>query len=168
MTYESFQKHVARYLGILCAVIFVLLVLDVLWGVFTREVIDAQPAWTQELATFLLVWLALLGGVLAYADDRHLGVDILVTKLQPDSKRITRLVTHFCVLGFSFTVLIIGGFQLFTSRWESGQELPAMGIRKAWFYSVLPLCGILITLLSTGKIVAALKSPLVVEEGETL
>jgi len=159
MTYESFQKNVARYLGVLCSVVFVALVLDVLWGVFTREVLDAQPAWTQELATFLLVWLALLGGVLAYADDRHLGVDILVTKMHPDSKRITRFVTHLCVLGFSITVLIIGGVQLFTSRWESGQELPAMGIRKAWFYSVLPLCGVLITILSAGKLLATFKQP---------
>ena len=99
----------------------------------------------------------MLGGVLAYADDRHLGVDILVTKMHPDSKRITRFVTHLCVLGFSITVLIIGGVQLFTSRWESGQELPAMGIRKAWFYSVLPLCGVLITILSAGKLLATFK-----------
>lgn len=153
----SFQRIVVRVLSALCAVIFAVLVCDVLWGVFTRQVLNAQPAWTEELATFLLVWLALLGGVLAYADDRHLGVDVLVARFVPEARRRAILVSHLCVLGFSLAVLVWGGQDLFRSRWESGQVLPAMGIRKAWFYLVLPLSGVLISLLAVGKLAATLR-----------
>ena len=149
------QRGMVKALAILCAVIFAALVLDVLWGVFSRQVLNAQPAWTEELARFLLVWLALLGGVLAYADDRHLGVDVLVSRLHPDAKRIALVVSHLGVLGFALAVLVFGGFELFKDRWDSGQMMPALQIRKAWFYFVLPLGGVMITFLAMGKTAAA-------------
>lgn len=152
-----FNRIVVGALGGLCAIIFATLVIDVLWGVFARHVLDNQPAWTEELARFLLVWLAVLGGVLAYADDRHLGVDVLVARFHPDARRLAGLVSHLCVLGFSLAVLVVGGIELFKTRWESGQQLGALGIRKAWFYLVLPLGGVLITLLACGKTLATLR-----------
>lgn len=147
-----------RSLRVLCALIFVVLVCDVLLGVFTRQILNAQPAWTEELARFLLVWLALLGGVLAYAGDHHLGVDVLASRLQPRDQRITIAVSHLLVLGFSVAALVIGGQQLFQNRWESEQMLPSLGIRKAWFYLVLPLGGSLISLLAIGKIIIVLRT----------
>lgn len=142
-----------RILGGMCAAIFAALVLDVLWGVFARQVLNDQPAWTEELARFLLVWLALLGGVLAYVEDRHLGVDALITRVPAETKRIARVISHGVVFAFSLMVLTYGGFELLSARWESGQEMPAMGIRKAWFYVVLPLCGVMLVILSATKLV---------------
>lgn len=153
----TFHHILVRTLGGLCALMFAALVLDVLWGVFTRQVLNAQPAWTEELARFLLVWLSILGGVLAYADDRHLGVDVLVARLDPGARKIALLVSHLCVLGFSLAVLVIGGSELFHSRWEAGQMMSALHIRKAWFYLVLPLGGSLITLLAIGKLLETLR-----------
>lgn len=154
----TLHRLLVRGLSGLCAILFAALVIDVLYGVFTRQVLNDQPAWTQELARFLLVWLALLGGVLAYADDRHLGVDVLVSRLHPDSRRTARLISHLCVLGFSLAVLVIGGSELFRDRWKSEQMLSALQIRKAWFYLVLPLGGVLITLLAAGKAIATLRA----------
>ncbi|MBB5351696.1 TRAP-type C4-dicarboxylate transport system permease small subunit [Haloferula luteola] len=158
MHHGRFHRALVKVLSALCAVLFAALVLDVLWGVFTRQVLNDQPAWTDELARFLLVWLALLGGVLAYADDRHLGVDVLVSRLDPAAQRIALLVSHLGVFGFSLAVLVAGGVELFVSRWEAGQMMSALDIRKAWFYLVLPLAGSLITLMAGGKVIRSLKS----------
>lgn len=155
---RKFHTALIRSLSVLCALIFAVLVCDVLLGVFTRQVLNAQPAWTEELARFLLVWLALLGGVLAYAGDHHLGVDVLVSRLRPTDQKITIIASHLLVLGFSVAVLMIGGQQLFQNRWESEQMLPSLGIRKAWFYLVLPLGGTLISFLAIGKIINVLRA----------
>lgn len=163
-SFALLQRILARVLGGLCALIFAALVLDVLWGVFTRQVLNAQPAWTEELARFLLVWLAVLGGVLAYAGDRHPGVDILSSRLDPAARRLARLTSHLSVLGFALAVLLIGGGQLFAERWDSGQMMASLGIRKAWFYLVLPIGGGLISLLAVEKLLIHLKSPLEEEE----
>lgn len=161
---EQIHTGMMRSLSIICALIFATLVIDVLFGVFTRQVLNAQPAWTEELARFLLVWLALLGGVLAYGSDHHLGVDVLVSRLQPVDQRIALIISHLVALGFSIAVLVVGGSALFHDRWESGQMLPTLGIRKAWFYLVLPLGGLLISLLAVGKILGSMQ-PAQTKEG---
>ena len=161
---EIFRHVLVRALGVLCAVVFAALVVDVLFGVFTRQVLNDQPAWTEELARFLLVWLALLGGVLAYADDRHLGVDVLVSHLHPSSRRVAIVTSHLCVLGFAVVVLVLGGLELFRNRWDAGQMMATLGIRKAWFYMVLPLGGSLIALLALGKTIDAIRGKYAKEE----
>ena len=184
---QTFQRALAKVLGVICATLFAILVLDVIWGVLTRHgeslngVLDAvwaflmflsadppefflrfplQPTWTEELARFLLVWLAVLGGVLAYAGSHHLGVDVLVSRLRPLDRRISLLVSHLAVLGFAVSVLVIGGMNLFLDRWQFGQTMPAMGIPKAWLYLVIPLGGIQIALLAMAKMMASIWQPL--------
>ena len=152
--FSRFQKILAAALGVICVIVFAVLVLDVLWGVFTRQVLNDQPAWTDELARLLLVWLSILGGALAYADDAHLGVDVLVSHFPTDTHKLARTVSHLCVLLFSVCVLVIGGGVLFQDRLASGQMMATLGIPKAWFYLVLPVGGVLISFLAVEKILA--------------
>ncbi len=147
-----------RGLSTLCAMILTVLIVVVLWGVLSRQILGGQPAWTEELARVLLVWLALLGGVLAYADERHLGVDVLVDRLHPDARRIVSIASHLCVLAFSLAVFAYGGTALFHLRWDSGQTLPATGVRKAWFYLVLPIVGVLLSHLALCRALAGFRS----------
>jgi TRAP-type C4-dicarboxylate transport system permease small subunit len=163
--FESIQRILGKVLGGICVVVFAVLVIDVMWGVFTRQVLNEQPAWTEELARLLLVWLAIFGGVLAYSGDRHLGVDVLVTHFHPATRRAAHALGHLCVLGFSVAVLLIGGIELFRDRLDSGQMMPTLGIPKAWFYLVLPVGGGLIALLSVEKIMAVLRGQDGKEEG---
>lgn len=149
-------KHLtALALGWIAIAVFLVLVLDVLWGVLTRALGD-QASWTEELARFLLVWVSFLGGAIAYLDDKHLGVDILVTGFDSGARRVSRVITHALVFAFSLVVLGIGGSMLVQARWESGQILPALGISKAWFYLAVPVSGFLISLFALGNVVAHL------------
>ena len=78
----SKTKHLtATSLGWLAIGVFLVLVVDVLLGVFSRKILGDQIRWTEELARFLLVWISFLGGALAYIADKHLGVDLLVERL---------------------------------------------------------------------------------------
>ncbi len=152
--FSGFQKILSKILGVICVIVFSVLVIDVLWGVFTRQVLDNQPAWTEELARLLLVWLSILGGVLAYADDAHLGVDVLVSHFASGTHKLARLVSHICVFLFSMCALVIGGGMLFQDRLASGQMMATLGIAKAWFYFILPLGGVLICFLAIEKILS--------------
>ncbi|MBA4146538.1 MAG: TRAP transporter small permease [Verrucomicrobia bacterium] len=148
-------KHfAARLLGYLCVLIFSLLVIDVLWGVATRYILGHQAYWTEELARFLLVWLAMIGAALAYIDNKHLGMDIVTRSLDPHARRMANFVTHLAVLGFAAGVMVYGGTALFVDRWNSGQTMSALEIKKAWFYLSLPVSGLLISLFSLDAAIA--------------
>ena len=153
--FTSIQKFLLQVLGVICAIVFAVLVIDVLFAVVMRHFFE-QPAWTEELARLLLVWLAILGGVLAYAADRHLGVDVLLARFDTKTQGWAQIVSHLMVLGFAVGVLLIGGWQLFSERLDSGQMMPALGVPRAWFYFVLPVGGFLIMFLAIEKILLSL------------
>ncbi len=72
------KARLTRMLEILLIIAVALLVLDVVWGVFSRYIMGEQTKWTEELARFLLVWVSLLGGAVAVGTQGALGVAYFV------------------------------------------------------------------------------------------
>ncbi|MFM7180325.1 MAG: TRAP transporter small permease [Verrucomicrobiales bacterium] len=150
------KQITARALGWLAIVVFLILTLDVLLGVFSRKILGDQIRWTEELARFLLVWVSFLGGAIAYIDEKHLGVDLLVERLHPQARKLSRLLVHLLVFAFSLFVMGVGGTKLVIDRFDAGQLLPALQIDKAWFYLGVPISGYLIALFALGNVIALL------------
>jgi TRAP-type C4-dicarboxylate transport system permease small subunit len=149
--WEKIKYWTAMLLGWVSVGVLLVLVLDVLWGVFTRKILGEQARWSEELARFLLIWVSFLGGAIAYLDDKHLGVELLAGRLDVSARRMARVITHGVVFAFSFFVMGIGGAQLVADRWDSGQMLPALQISRAWFYLAVPVSGFLISLFALGN-----------------
>lgn len=126
----------------LVIVLFAILTLDVLWGVFSRYVLGYQTRWTDELATTLMVWVSLLGAALVYGEKGHLGVDYFVGKLDPAAQRLVELVGHLLVLVFALTVMVYGGWLLVDRTLAADQILPSLGWKKGYCYCVVPLSGL--------------------------
>ena len=141
--FEAIHKSSERLLGILLVICFVVLVVDVVLGVFWRYVLSSPIGWTEELATFLMVWLVFLGSTYAYLLNSH---------LDPDVKRLINVFAHTLVLLFSIGVFVYGGVILFIERLFTGQLMPTLGIRKAWFYLSVPVSGVLFIVFSLGKV----------------
>lgn len=157
-------KHLtAASLGWLAIGVFLVLVVDVLLGVFSRKILGDQIRWTEELARFLLVWISFLGGAIAYIDDKHLGVDLLVERFEMQAQRLSRVITHGLVFAFSLFVMGVGGTQLVLDRFGAGQLMPALQIDKAWFYMAVPTSGYLIALFALGNVIALLMGAVDVE-----
>jgi TRAP-type C4-dicarboxylate transport system permease small subunit len=134
--------------AVLCGALFVAMLSTVMWGVLTRYLFGDQARWTEELARFLLVWVSFLGAALAYARHQHLGIDLLVAKFDPWTRRLAECIGHALVALFAFVVMGYGGFELVVERFDSGQLLPSLGVAKAWQYLVVPLSGLMIGLLA--------------------
>lgn len=148
----------ARLLGTLSVVVFVTLVVDVLWGVFTRYALGQQAAWSEELARLLLVWLSMLGTALAYAHRSHLGVDVLLLSLAAPARQLATLSIGLFVLVFAGGVMVYGGTTLFLERLDAGQVMSTLPIRKAWMYLSIPTSGLFMALLAFDDLLATLRS----------
>ena len=123
-----------------------LLVADVVWGVFTRYALGQQAKWSEELARFLLIWVALLGGAVAFGTKAHLGVDYFVNQLHPDARRWTAVLTHLVVLFFAGEVLLRGGVRVVTEALTLEQTTPALGWKMGYVYLALPISGLFVVL----------------------
>lgn len=139
--FRSINRMLHRLLGYFCVIILGVLVLDVVLGVISRYLTGGQIRWTEELAVLLLVWLVFLGSALAYRDDVHLGIDLLVKNLDPKTQETARIIGNGIVLIFILTVLVGGGLQLTWDRYQSGQIMSTLGTPKALLYLSIPTSG---------------------------
>jgi TRAP-type C4-dicarboxylate transport system permease small subunit len=116
----------------------------VLWQVISRYLFSSPSSWTEEMARFLLIWIALLGAVYAFRTGMHLGLDILPKKLEGASAQWLKRLTLFLVIAFSGAVLVVGGGSLVQLTWELRQHSAVLGLPMSLVYAVIPLSGILI------------------------
>ncbi len=145
-SFRAFLEIIKRILEVFTALSFLVLLFDVLWGVFSRYIIGTQSRWTEELAIYLLVWVTFLATPLAYHEKAHLGVDFLVRKMHPSVAPSCEVITHICSGLFSVIVLCFGGWLLVSETLEARQLSPALGVPVGIFYSVVPISGAILSL----------------------
>lgn len=145
----------ARLLAVLSTVVFIVLVIDVLWGVFTRYALGHQAPWSEEIARLLLVWLSMLGTALAYGTRSHLGVDVLRQAVTPDARRLADITTHTLVLVFAAGVMLWGGTALFLERMDAGQVMATLPLRRAWVYLSIPISGAVMSVFAALELIDA-------------
>jgi len=122
------------------------LVLDVLWQVFTRFILLRPSSWTEELAVFLLIWVSLLGAAVALNRGAHLGIDYFVGKMSPGTRLYTEVVVFLLVSVFSLLVMIVGGLDLVLSTLALEQLSPALQVKVGYVYLAVPISGFFLLL----------------------
>lgn len=142
------KKILDQMLEILIMIVMAVLVIDVSWQVFTRLVLKKPSTVTEELAIFMIIWVAMLGAAVALNRGAHLGIDYLVNKLSIRKKIFTEAFVFFCIAMFSLCVMVIGGMDLVISTLNLGQISPALGVRIGYVYLAIPISGFFLVLYS--------------------
>ena len=145
---KPIRDFLVKTLEVFLIISFAVLTLDVLWGVFSRYVLNAQSRWTEEIAINLLIWVSLLGACLTYEEKGHLGVDYFVQKLHPDAQKIAAVFIELVVLFFAGFGLLFGGWLLVSETLAAGQLTPALEWQKGYIYLAAPISGLFFILFS--------------------
>ena len=151
-TFHRIVGWILKGTEILVCLVLTFLIIDVLWGVFTRYVLGEQSRWTEEVAIYLLIWVSLIGAAATYYENGHLGVDYLVHKWDPAVRRIGEVAVHLIVLLFVAYGLLYGGQQLVVEALRSGQISPAIEVPLALVYAAVPVSGCLFTLFAIDRL----------------
>jgi TRAP-type C4-dicarboxylate transport system permease small subunit len=146
--FKTIKKILDQTLEILIMVSMAVLVIDVSWQVFTRLVLKNPSTGTEELAVFMIIWVALLGSAVALSRGAHLGIDYLVNKLSIRKKIFTEIFVFLCIAMFSLCVMVIGGMDLVISTLNLGQISPALGVKIGYVYLAVPISGFFLMLYS--------------------
>ncbi len=141
-TGATFFDRLARVLGVMASLFFAILVLNVLWGVFSRYVLGEQSRWTEEVAIYLFVWVSLLGGALAYREHGHLGFDYLYSRLPEEARWVAAVFGTLVVSLFLIIVFVAGGAALAYRAYTTAQVSPAVGFPIWIYYAGIPASGL--------------------------
>ena len=74
-------------------------------GVFARYVLKNALVWSDELAVFLLIWLAMLGAVAAYRHNQHVRLTAIVRGRGPRVEAWADAIAAAVVIVFALEVL---------------------------------------------------------------
>ncbi len=138
------RKMVDRLLKYFLIFLMIILVVDVLWQVFSRYIIGIPSSFSDELAGYLLIWVGLGGAAYATSTKQHLAIDILPAKLPPEKKKYVDILINVLIIVFALTIMIVGGIYLVYTRFHLGQISSALQIPIGYVYLILPISGFLI------------------------
>ena len=143
------RKKVDSFLSRTLISIMSFMVLNVLWQVFSRYVLDSPSSFTDELARYLMIWLGVLGAAYVSGMDGHVSIDLLPKRCGPSTQRVLKRLVLWAVLLFSLFGLVIGGINLVYVTFALEQRSPALRIPLAYVYLVIPLSGLIIVYYKT-------------------
>jgi tripartite ATP-independent transporter DctM subunit len=114
-------------------------------GVIARFVLHKPLVWSDELASMVFIWLAMLGAVIALRRGEHMRMTALVSK-QPDGRRQMFEAVSLCA-SLAFLAMVAW------PAWEYASEerfitTPALEISNAWRAAALPVGIVLMMIFS--------------------
>jgi len=116
--------------------LFIVMTLIVWAQIFFRFILGDGIVWAEEIAKYMMVWMALLGAAVVYYEQGHISIDFFIA----NNRKVRWFkLFHTLLAAFLFTVLIVCGIKYA----HLGQRLisPASGIRKFWPYLAIPVGG---------------------------
>ncbi|WP_233530722.1 TRAP transporter small permease [Gelidibacter salicanalis] len=140
----NIRSKIDAYLGYVLAIIMGVMVLNVLWQVFTRFVMGAPSSFTDELARYLMIWIGVLGAAYISGRRMHVAIDLLPMRLNKEKQVKLKIFVNCIIILFCFAALVVGGLRLVYITSILDQRSPALQIPLSVVYAIIPISGALI------------------------
>lgn len=155
----KFRKSLDTILSWFLVLLMGLMVVNVLWQVASRYLLQSPSSFTDEVARFLLIWVGVLGASYATGKKLHLAIDLLPSKLTGKKGKRLNYTINILVALFGIFVMIWGGSNLVYITFILKQPSPSLGIPLAFIYTVVPISGLIIVYYSLHNMYLTSKEP---------
>ncbi len=147
------RNKIDKILGHTLSIIMGIMVLNVLWQVFTRFVVGTPSSFTDELARYLMIWVGVLGAAYISGRKMHVAIDLFPTKLNKDGQVKLKIFVNILIIVFCLGAFVVGGLRLVYITYSLEQYSPALQIPLALVYLVIPISGLLIIFYKISDII---------------
>jgi len=148
-------ESLCTILRIILAILVGALIIPVAMQVIARYTgIIPVYLWTEELATFIFVWIVMIGSVLAVWDGTHFDVQVITDSSNPLILLIQKSIVYIFVGGFGF---LFAWYGIPFAELGSIQQSPMMQANLIVTYITVPLAGLLWGVFSIFHLVDAIQ-----------
>ena len=128
------RNKIDKVLANLLIIIMSIMVINVLWQVFSRYFLGAPSSFTDELARYLMIWIGILGAAYVSGRNKHVAIDVLPSRLSAKTQKKLRLIVRILIILFCLFALVIGGSRLVYVTFVLDQYSPALQVPLAVVY----------------------------------
>jgi len=138
--FNNFSASLAKITVFIVITLAAIMVLTVLVGVFFRYVLRNSLGWTEELARYLMIWMALLSVSIGIKDKEHVGLQLLIRSIPIKYAKAVNLIVNGVVLFF----LIVLSYRGLTVAFRGSSQLSlGLGMSMLWPLLSIPVAGLL-------------------------
>lgn len=146
------ESVLARLVEIPAALLVAAEIVILLAGVVSRYVFHSPLLWSDELASILFLWLAMLGSVVAFQRGEHMRMTAFVSKATGERQAMLQSLAIAASLAF---IAFIAWPALEYAHDEVPITTPALAISNAWRASALPVGMLLMGVFALLKLLRA-------------
>ena len=134
----SFRKIWNNLEGYACAVMLMVMSAIIILQVFCRFVLKSSLPWSEEVARYLQVWTAFIGGAYGVRRGAHIGIEAFALLLP---KKAQKALNIFIIIVSIFMcgVICYYGFGIVSTQLSKGQLTPATRIPMGYMYAAIPV-----------------------------
>lgn len=120
----------------LLVVLFLILLLVAVVQIVARNVLAGGILWGDDLVRMAVLWIALVGGMVATGEDGHIRIDLINRFASDLWIRVTRIFTN---AGAAIVCFLVGYASVEFVHWEFIDQTLGVGSIPAWiFVSIIP------------------------------
>lgn len=142
-----FSYKAMRFIG---TVILVVIFLTITAGIVSRYVFNSPFSWTEEVATFMMVYLCYISAFLTTVRKKHIVADFFIAKASAKFQKVVGIISKILMIIF-FVVLAVSVIKLLpTLVWRSGVlDLPRqLYYLPVWTMSILMAYAVVVDMLN--------------------
>ncbi|MDY4594485.1 MAG: TRAP transporter small permease [[Pasteurella] aerogenes] len=148
---KSFAIWVGKAIEALVVLILSAMSILVFLNVVLRYGFNSSINVTEEVSRYMFVWLAFLGTILAFNENQHVNVGVLVDKLSPKKRNILGIVTDLAML-YCCYLIIDGGWIQYVLNLEN--YAPISGLPQGITFLASVIAGALMGVLLIARLVS--------------
>ena len=132
---QSLDNALGHLVEIPAAILVVAEIIILFAGVVARYALHTPLVWSDELASILFLWLAMLGAVVAFRRGEHMRMAALVNRASPSTRAVLDMVAVAAALAF---LLMLQAPGLEYASEERYVTTAALEIPNIWRAAALP------------------------------
>ena len=126
---------------VVLVVLMIIMLTDMMLGVFFRYVVGQALAWSEEVGTLSPIWLTFVGGAIGITRSSHFSIHLLQERLGPRRQRMLRVAIALLIMIFG---LVLAPYGLEVTLRNSTSITPGLGLNLAVQYASPFVGGVLI------------------------
>jgi|GEM_PF-6709105 len=158
---EESEKKLS-VMDIFCAVILIIMFAVVLAQIISRYVFNNVIVWSDELAKFLLIYVAIFGAVVAEERGSNVRFEFIIARLPRIPKLIVSIIMNAIVVTFYILTIIYSTRLSIEAHFMQGVALPM--IRWSYIYACVPISFAILLFMHVKKMVFEIKCTLYPKE----
>ena len=131
---RKLERFAGRVLEVPAALLVLAEICVLLAGVIGRYVFHHPLIWSDELASMLFLWLAMLGSAVAFQRGEHMRMTAVVSNVGPQARAFLDVIATAAALAF---LVLILPHALAYAQEEAVIRTPALDIQNSWRVSAM-------------------------------